>query len=155
MHSLPRSTIPATFDTVSCERAFLAALDGSCRTPIGGYAICEGDQVRFSGLIITPDGRNRHAVSVDGHRRDAAALGTRAGQEIRRAPAAASSTTGADVLMRVLVTRPQHSGERTAERLRKLGHEPILLPLSQPVHDGDAAVRGLETTEGAYCDRLC
>ncbi|MDP9810596.1 uroporphyrinogen-III synthase [Rhizobium tibeticum] len=50
--------------------------------------------------------------------------------------------------MRVLVTRPQHSGERTAERLRELGHEPILLPLSQPVHDGDAAVRGLETTEG-------
>ena len=73
----------ATFDAVSCERAFLAALDGSCRTPIGGYAVFEGDQVRFSGLIITPDGRNQHAISVDGHRRDAAALGTRAGQEIR------------------------------------------------------------------------
>ncbi|MBW9114397.1 hydroxymethylbilane synthase [Rhizobium cauense] len=73
----------ATFDAVSCERAFLAALDGSCRTPIGGYAICEGDQIRFSGLIITPDGRSQHAVTVDGNRRDAAALGTRAGQEIR------------------------------------------------------------------------
>jgi hydroxymethylbilane synthase len=72
-----------TFDTVSCERAFLAALDGSCRTPIGGYAICEGDQIRFSGLIITPDGRNQHAISIDGNRRDAAALGTRAGQDLR------------------------------------------------------------------------
>ncbi|QFY61629.1 hydroxymethylbilane synthase [Rhizobium grahamii] len=72
-----------TYDTVSCERAFLAALDGSCRTPIGGYAICEGDQIRFSGLIITPDGRNQHAVTIDGHRRDAVALGTRAGQDIR------------------------------------------------------------------------
>jgi hydroxymethylbilane synthase len=72
-----------TFDTVSCERAFLGALDGSCRTPIGGYAICEGDQIRFSGLIITPDGRNQHAISIDGNRRDAAALGTRAGQDLR------------------------------------------------------------------------
>jgi hydroxymethylbilane synthase len=74
---------PATYDAVSCERAFLAALDGSCRTPIGGYAICEGDQLKFSGLIITPDGRHQHAISIDGNRRDAAALGTRAGQDIR------------------------------------------------------------------------
>lgn len=72
-----------TFDTVSCERAFLAALDGSCRTPIGGYAVCEGDQIRFSGLIITPDGRHQHAITIDGNRRDAAALGTRAGQDVR------------------------------------------------------------------------
>ncbi|MBB4230929.1 hydroxymethylbilane synthase [Rhizobium mongolense] len=74
---------PATHDAVSCERAFLAALDGSCRTPIGGYAICEGDRLKFSGLIITPDGRNQHSVTIDGNRRDAAALGTRAGQDIR------------------------------------------------------------------------
>jgi hydroxymethylbilane synthase len=74
---------PTTFDAVSCERAFLAALDGSCRTPIGGYAICEGDLIKFSGLIITPDGRNQHSITIDGHRRDAAALGTRAGQDIR------------------------------------------------------------------------
>ncbi|MDR7145689.1 hydroxymethylbilane synthase [Rhizobium sp. BE258] len=74
---------PATFDAVSCERAFLGALDGSCRTPIGGYAICEGDQIKFSGLIITPDGRHQHAITIDGNRRDAAALGTRAGQDVR------------------------------------------------------------------------
>src|SRR5690606_32598063 len=28
-----------TYDAVSCERAFLMALDGSCRTPIAGYAL--------------------------------------------------------------------------------------------------------------------
>ncbi|MBO9125992.1 MULTISPECIES: hydroxymethylbilane synthase [unclassified Rhizobium] len=72
-----------TYDTVSCERAFLGALDGSCRTPIGGYAVCEGDQIRLHGLIITPDGRSQHAITIDGHRRDAVALGTRAGQDIR------------------------------------------------------------------------
>ncbi|MBW9114396.1 uroporphyrinogen-III synthase [Rhizobium cauense] len=51
--------------------------------------------------------------------------------------------------MRVLVTRPRHSGERTARRLRELGHEPILLPLAQPVHDADTALHALKTTEGS------
>lgn len=51
--------------------------------------------------------------------------------------------------MRVLVTRPAHSGERTAQRLRELGHEPLLLPLTRPVHDIAAARQALETTAGA------
>ena len=72
-----------TFDTVSCERAFLAALDGSCRTPIAGYAICEGDHLRFFGMILTPDGKQAHTTTIEGHRRDAEALGINAGQAIR------------------------------------------------------------------------
>ncbi|MGY5779897.1 hydroxymethylbilane synthase [Rhizobium sp. LEGMi135b] len=74
---------PPTFDTVSCERAFLAALDGSCRTPIAGYAICEGDHLRFFGMILTPDGTQVHTTTIEGHRRDAEALGVNAGQAIR------------------------------------------------------------------------
>lgn len=74
-----------TFDAVSCERAFLAALDGSCRTPIGGYAICDGDHLKFSGLILTPDGRREHAIEVEGKRADAEALGLRAGEAVRTA----------------------------------------------------------------------
>jgi uroporphyrinogen-III synthase len=50
--------------------------------------------------------------------------------------------------MRVLVTRPLHSGERTAERLRAMGHEPLLLPLLHPVHDVSAALVGLARTAG-------
>ena len=72
-----------TFDTVSCERGFLAALDGSCRTPIAGYAVCEGDHIRFFGMILTPDGQRVHTTTIEGHRRDAEALGTNAGQAIR------------------------------------------------------------------------
>jgi hydroxymethylbilane synthase len=72
-----------TFDTVSCERGFLAALDGSCRTPIAGYAICEGDHIRLFGMILTPDGQEVHTITIEGHRRDAEALGTNAGQTIR------------------------------------------------------------------------
>jgi hydroxymethylbilane synthase len=76
---------PVTHDAVTCERAFLAALDGSCRTPIGGYAICDGDQLKFSGLILTPDGRREHAIELDGKREDAQALGLRAGEAVRTA----------------------------------------------------------------------
>ncbi len=72
-----------TFDAVSCERAFLAALDGSCRTPIAGYAICEGDHLHFFGMILTPDGKQVHTTTIEGHRRDAEALGINAGQAIR------------------------------------------------------------------------
>ena len=46
----------ATAAALDCERAFLAALDGSCRTPIAGYARIEGDRLYFSGLILRPDG---------------------------------------------------------------------------------------------------
>jgi hydroxymethylbilane synthase len=74
---------PVTFDTVSCERAFLAALDGSCRTPIAGYTVCDGDRIRFSGLIVSPDGSREHGVTIEGNRRDATALGHRAGTDVR------------------------------------------------------------------------
>ncbi|MGL5784368.1 MAG: hydroxymethylbilane synthase [Alphaproteobacteria bacterium] len=40
---------------IEIERAFLKALDGSCRTPIGGYARFEGDVVVFEGLLGTLD----------------------------------------------------------------------------------------------------
>lgn len=45
--------------------------------------------------------------------------------------------------MRVLVTRPEPSATRTAERLKALGHEPLLLPLFSAVHDRKAVERAL------------
>ncbi|QHN99583.1 porphobilinogen deaminase, chloroplastic isoform X1 [Arachis hypogaea] len=42
---------------VSCERAFLETLDGSCRTPIAGYACRNEDgNCLFRGLVASPDG---------------------------------------------------------------------------------------------------
>jgi uroporphyrinogen-III synthase len=41
--------------------------------------------------------------------------------------------------LRVLVTRPKLSAARTAERLISMGHEPVLLPLSEAVHHPQAA----------------
>lgn len=39
-----------------CERAFQAALDGSCRTPIAGLAEVRGDTLTFHGEVLAPDG---------------------------------------------------------------------------------------------------
>ncbi|MCC8932997.1 hydroxymethylbilane synthase [Rhizobium sp. 'Codium 1'] len=72
-----------TFDAVSCERAFLGALDGSCRTPIAGHATVHGDAIRFAGMILTPDGSCWHDVEIEGSRADAAMLGAKAGATVR------------------------------------------------------------------------
>jgi hydroxymethylbilane synthase len=72
-----------TATAVTAERAFLAVLDGSCRTPIGGHARVENDAVRFRGLIVKPDGSEAFEVFRDGPRAQAAALGADAGQELK------------------------------------------------------------------------
>jgi hydroxymethylbilane synthase len=73
---------------LAAERAFLAVLDGSCRTPIAGHAILDGDALSFRGMILRPDGSEAHETSRAGSRKDAAALGADAGAELkRRAPA--------------------------------------------------------------------
>jgi hydroxymethylbilane synthase len=69
------------------ERAFLAVLDGSCRTPIAGHAEVSGQTVQFRGMILRPDGSEAHETAAGGARADAAALGAEAGRELkRRAP---------------------------------------------------------------------
>jgi uroporphyrinogen-III synthase len=45
--------------------------------------------------------------------------------------------------MRIVVTRPLRSGEKTAAKLEALGHEPVLLPLFHPVHHGERAISAL------------
>lgn len=72
-----------THEAVSCERGFLATLDGSCKTPIAGYAVSDGTHVHFSGMILTPDGTTCHRVETEGKAADAAELGRKAGEDIR------------------------------------------------------------------------
>ncbi|MBI1180578.1 MAG: hydroxymethylbilane synthase [Alphaproteobacteria bacterium] len=69
---------------ITAERAFLAALDGSCRTPIAGLAVLDGDGIWLRGEILTPDGRLHHATERKGPASDAAAMGLDAGEELRR-----------------------------------------------------------------------
>jgi hydroxymethylbilane synthase len=74
---------PDTATALTTERAFLDVLDGSCRTPIGGYAQVSGDSVRFRGIIVTPDGSAAVEVARAGSRAEAAELGADAGRELR------------------------------------------------------------------------
>ena len=68
---------------LAAERRFLAGLDGSCRTPIGGLAVLEGDTLWFRGEIIRPDGSERLATERRGPLADAAAMGADAAEELR------------------------------------------------------------------------
>ena len=68
---------------VSCERAFMAALDGSCRTPIAGYATLAGGEISFRGEALTLDGKQVFTASRRGAIADAAKLGRDAGEEVK------------------------------------------------------------------------
>lgn len=68
---------------LACERAFLATLDGSCRTPIAGEAKLDDGRLRFYGMILTPDGREVHEITGEGAASDAIAIGRDAGARIR------------------------------------------------------------------------
>ena len=51
----------------ACLRAgFLAALDGSCKTPVAGYARIEDGVFRFDGVILSEDGRESYEASAFG-----------------------------------------------------------------------------------------
>lgn len=73
----------ATHVAVTAERAMLAALDGSCRTPIGGYARLVGDRLLLDGLVARADGSGVVADRRDGDPGDAAALGHALGLALR------------------------------------------------------------------------
>ncbi|HWN53031.1 MAG TPA: hydroxymethylbilane synthase [Xanthobacteraceae bacterium] len=72
-----------TLTAVRAERAFLAVLDGSCRTPIAGHARIEAGAVSFRGLILRPDGSEAHETARTGAILDATKLGADAGHELK------------------------------------------------------------------------
>ncbi|MYZ50497.1 hydroxymethylbilane synthase [Propylenella binzhouense] len=85
--TLERLDLVAHRDTaraVACERAFLAVLDGSCRTPIAGYAEIEGERLRFRGIVLARDGGEFYTVEQSGPAVAAADIGEEAGFALRR-----------------------------------------------------------------------
>ncbi|MDF1722369.1 MAG: hydroxymethylbilane synthase [Minwuia sp.] len=70
---------------LGAERAMLAALDGSCRTPIAGLALDDpnGDGMWFRAEIVMPDGSRRHVTERRGAWSDSVALGRDAGEELK------------------------------------------------------------------------
>jgi hydroxymethylbilane synthase len=81
---LARVDHPETMLRITAERAFLAALDGSCRTPIAALAEQTGDRLRLRGLVASPDGRKVERIEAEGAAATAAAIGAEAGAQVRK-----------------------------------------------------------------------
>ncbi len=75
---------PEARAAATAERALLAALDGSCRTPIGGYArLLANGELHLSGLVARPDGSFLLKRWLHGLAADAARIGTELGASLR------------------------------------------------------------------------
>jgi hydroxymethylbilane synthase len=71
-----------TMVALATERAFLAELEGSCRTPIAGLARLEAGRLRLMGEVLRPDGSERFDIVAEGAPSDAERLGRDAGREL-------------------------------------------------------------------------
>jgi len=67
---------------VAAERALLAALGGGCQVPIGAYAQVDGDEVRLTAVVCTPDGDRLLRRNATGATLDPESLGNRLAQEL-------------------------------------------------------------------------
>ena len=72
----------ATALALAAERAFLSALDGSCRTPIAGHATVTDGDLSFYGEVLKADGSEVWVTRRKGRAIDAAMIGADAGNEI-------------------------------------------------------------------------
>ncbi|RUP08902.1 hydroxymethylbilane synthase [Hyphomicrobium sp.] len=73
---------PETAVAATAERTFLARMEGSCRTPIAGYAVINAGELLFRGQILSVDGSRSYDVSRSGPPENAAELGLAAADEI-------------------------------------------------------------------------
>ncbi len=104
---------------VTAERAFLARLEGSCRTPIAGLARLVGGNFTFKGEILRPDGSERYDVTRQGTAAAAVQLATDAAEDRLTAPDPASSEPAADAF-------PDHPAG--AGRLEAEDHDRVARP---------------------------
>jgi hydroxymethylbilane synthase len=74
---------PAGSACLRAERALLAALDGSCYTPIAGHAEIDGGRLNLRALIARPDGSECLRAARSGAIADGEALGRDAGRELK------------------------------------------------------------------------
>ena len=75
---------PEAKAVATAERAMLLQLDGSCRTPIGGYArLLPNGELHLTGLVARADGSFLLKRSLHGAARDADRIGTDLGASLR------------------------------------------------------------------------
>ena len=71
-----------TAAALTAERAFLAELEGSCRTPIAGLARLADGKLRLRGEVLRPDGSERFDIAAESAPADAERLGRDAGCDL-------------------------------------------------------------------------
>ncbi len=71
-----------TFVAVAAERAFLAELEGSCRTPIAALAHASEGRIRFKGEVLRTDGSESFPIEAESAHDDAERMGREAGREL-------------------------------------------------------------------------
>jgi hydroxymethylbilane synthase len=75
---------PKSAACVGAERAMLAALEGSCRTPIAGLATLNGGRLCLDALLLKPDGSGEVRGRQSGAIGDAERIGSALGSKLRR-----------------------------------------------------------------------
>lgn len=73
---------PATRQRVSAERAFLDALDGSCRTPIAALSSLAEGKLTLYGQILSPDGADLFEAERSGDADEGPVLGRALGETL-------------------------------------------------------------------------
>ncbi len=77
----------ATARRVVAERAFLARLEGDCKTPLAAHAVIDGDELFVRGMVGTPDGTQVLTASRRGGPGEAESLGVSIAEELLAAGA--------------------------------------------------------------------
>ena len=74
----------ATAHCVRAERAFSRVLGGSCRIPLGGFALADGEAIWLRGFVASTDGRSVVAGEARGDFKDDEALGRGLAERLQR-----------------------------------------------------------------------
>ncbi len=71
-----------TSTALAAERAMLAILDGSCRTPIAGFTVMDSDVLHLRGLVVEPEGKAIWRAEARGPVLDAEMIGHSVGEDL-------------------------------------------------------------------------
>lgn len=71
-----------TAAAVTAERAFLRALGGGCRVPVGAYGRVEGETIRLTGMVVSEDGSRLYRTTLGGSVWDPEGIGVRLAREV-------------------------------------------------------------------------
>lgn len=77
-------TAPRAHAAVTAERMVLAEMRAGCHAPLGAISGGEGERLTLEAVVLSRDGRERMAASVEGTLADPVGLGRRVAEELLR-----------------------------------------------------------------------